>query len=55
MLSGDLTLQFMGAQLVSHLSMSSDNKDFKSIQDIERLDLDLYVKDGNAMYDSFAK
>ena len=35
--------------------MSSDNKDFKSIQDIERLDLDLYVKDGNAMYDSFAK
>ena len=53
--SVDLTLQFMSANLASHLSVKQDDQIFKTINDVERLDLDVYVRGSGATYDHFAK
>ena len=51
---GDLTLQFVSAHLVSHLSVDVDIQLFNSITDIETLGLDLYIRGGTASFDEFA-
>ena len=54
LISGDLTLQFMSAHLVSHLSVDEPQQAFNSIHDIEKLGLDLYIRGGTATADAFA-
>ena len=52
---GDLTLQFLSANLVSHLSLEKESQNFRGIKDVRRLGLDLYVRGSTASFDNFAR
>ena len=45
----------MSANLVSHLSTEVESEIFRGIKDVEKLELDLYVRGGTASYDLFAQ